>query len=62
MTSMTAHDPAAYLKPWTGGFFLRWNLGAKLSEYVCQDNNKVEETTAGADGTPHEHDRPVVFG
>lgn len=47
---VTVDDPAAYTKTWTGGFFLRWNLGAELFEYVCQDNNKVEETTDGADG------------
>ena len=47
---VTVDDPGAYTKPWTGGFSLRWNLGAELFEYVCQENNRVEETNAGADG------------
>jgi hypothetical protein len=48
---VTVDDPGAYTKPWTGGFFLRWNLGAELFEYVCQENNLVEETNDGADGS-----------
>ena len=47
---VTVDDPGAYTKTWTGGFLLRWNLGAELFEYVCQENNQVEDTTAGADG------------
>lgn len=47
---VTVDDPGAYTKTWTGGFLLRWNLGAELFEYVCQENNRVEDTTAGADG------------
>jgi hypothetical protein len=46
----TVDDPGAYTKPWTGGFNLRWNSGAELFEYVCQENNRVEETNDGADG------------
>lgn len=49
---VTVDDPETYIKPWTGGFFLRWNLNAELFEYVCQDNNLVEETNDGADGAP----------
>jgi hypothetical protein len=48
---VTVDDPGAYTKPWVGGFFLRWNLGAELFEYVCQENNRVEETNEGADGS-----------
>jgi hypothetical protein len=48
---VTVDDPAAYTKPWTGGFNLRWDSGAEMFEYVCQENNKVEEVTAGADGS-----------
>jgi hypothetical protein len=47
---VTVDDPGAYVKTWTGGFNLRWNLGAELFEYVCQENNHVEETNEGADG------------
>jgi hypothetical protein len=48
---VTVDDPGAYSKTWTGGFNLRWNTGAELFEYVCQDNNLVEETNDGADGS-----------
>jgi hypothetical protein len=48
---VTVDDPGAYTKTWTGGFNLRWNLGAELFEYVCQENNRVEETNEGADGS-----------
>jgi len=47
---VTVDDPGAYTKTWTGGFNLRWNNGAELFEYVCQENNRVEETNEGADG------------
>ena len=47
---VTVEDRGAYTKPWTGGFNLRWNSGAEMFEYVCQENNKVEETNDGADG------------
>src|SRR5215468_8667815 len=47
---VTVDDPGAYTKTWTGGFNLRWNLGAELFEYVCQENNRVEATNEGADG------------
>ena len=48
---VTVDDPGAYTKTWVGGFNLRWNLGAELFEYVCQENNRVEETNEGADGS-----------
>ncbi len=48
---VTVEDPGAYTKPWSGGFNLRWNSGAEVFEYVCQENNKVEETNDGADGS-----------
>jgi len=47
---VTVEDPAAYTRPWSGGFNLRWNAGAETFEYVCQDNNRVEEMNDGADG------------
>jgi hypothetical protein len=48
---VTVDDLGAYTKPWTGGFNLRWNTGGELFEYVCQENNRVEETNEGADGS-----------
>ncbi len=48
---VTVDDPGAYTRIWTGGFNLRWNRGAELFEYICQDNNRVEETNDGADGS-----------
>jgi hypothetical protein len=47
---VTVDDPGAYTRSWTGGFNLRWNSGAELFEYVCQENNLVEQTNDGADG------------
>jgi hypothetical protein len=47
---VTVEDPEAYTSSWSGGFNLRWNTGAETFEYVCQDNNKVEEMNDGADG------------
>jgi len=47
---VTVEDPGAYTKPWIGGFNLRWNLNAEMFEYICQENNLVEETNEGADG------------
>src|SRR5499425_2713220 len=45
---VTVDDPGAYTRVWTGGFNLRWNAGAEMFEYLCQENNLVEETNAGA--------------
>ena len=56
---VTVDDPGAYTKSWTGGFNLRWNLGAELFEYVCQENNRVEETNEGADGASRRNS-PIV--
>jgi hypothetical protein len=47
---VTVDDPGAYTMVWTGGFNLRWNGGAELFEYVCQENNLVEQVNDGADG------------
>ena len=47
---VTIDDPGAYTRPWNGGFNLRWDAGAEMFEYVCQDNNRVEEMNDGADG------------
>lgn len=37
---VTIDDPGAYSKPWSGGFFIPWNPGEEMYEYVCQDNNR----------------------
>jgi len=56
---VTVDDPGAYTKTWVGGFNLRWNDGAELFEYACQENNRVEETNEGADGSVR-RSSPVV--
>jgi hypothetical protein len=56
---VTVDDPGAYTKTWVGGFNLRWNAGAELFEYVCQENNRVEETNDGADGSER-RSSPIV--
>ena len=37
---VTIDDPGAYTKPWNGGWYLRWQTGEEMYEYVCQDNNR----------------------
>ena len=37
---MRIDDPGAYTRPWTTGFFLRWNPREML-EFICQENNQV---------------------
>jgi hypothetical protein len=56
---VTVDDPGAYTATWSGGFFLRWNAGAEMFEYVCQDNNRNQETVVGADGAPPRTSRIV---
>jgi hypothetical protein len=36
---VTIDDPGAYTAPWTAGFLLRWEEGAEIFEYGCQENN-----------------------
>ncbi|HLH44662.1 MAG TPA: hypothetical protein VKV74_16850 [Bryobacteraceae bacterium] len=36
----TIDDPGAYSRPWTGGWWIRWQPNQELYEYVCQDNNR----------------------
>ena len=52
---VTIDDAGAYTQMWKGGFNLRWDAGAEMFEYVCQDNNRVEETNDGADGAVRRH-------
>jgi hypothetical protein len=56
---VTVEDSGAYTRPWSGGFILRWNSGAELFEYICQENNLVEETNDGADGSVR-RTRPIT--
>ena len=44
---ITIDDPGAYTRPWTTGFFNRWNPGAEFAEYICQDNNKAGKLMIG---------------
>ena len=36
----TIDDPGAYIRPWTGGWYLRWQPGEEMYEYICQENNR----------------------
>jgi hypothetical protein len=36
----TIDDPGAYTAPWTGGWYITWQPGGEMYEYVCQDNNR----------------------
>jgi len=44
---VTIDDPGAYLKPYTGGFNLRWENDTELFEYVCQQANYASELMVG---------------
>jgi hypothetical protein len=45
---VTIDDPGAYTAPWTSGFYLFWDAGQELFEYVCQENNFAGELMLGA--------------
>jgi len=49
---VTIDDPGAYTAPWTAGFLLRWDAGAEIFEYICQENNKNPDMTIDDDGKP----------
>lgn len=49
---VTIDDPGAYTAPWTAGFLLRWEAGAEIFEYVCQENNSNPNMTMNDDGAP----------
>jgi hypothetical protein len=36
----TIDDPGAYSKPWTGGWYIRWQPDEEMYEYICQENNR----------------------
>lgn len=45
----TIDDPGAFTKPWTTRLFtMRWNPGAELYEYICQDYNLGPELMLGS--------------
>jgi hypothetical protein len=44
---VTIDDPGAYLKPYTGGFNLRWENDTELFEYVCHQANYASELMVG---------------
>jgi hypothetical protein len=48
---VTIDDPGAYTATWSAGFFLRWQPGQEMFEYVCQDNNKAPELMLGAENS-----------
>jgi hypothetical protein len=45
---VTIDDPGAYTAPWSSGFFLFWDTGQELFEYVCQENNFAGNLMVGA--------------
>ena len=49
---VTIDDPGAYTAPWTAGFLLRWEAGAEIFEYICQQNNKNPDMTMDDEGNP----------
>ena len=49
---VTIDDPGAYTAPWTAGFMLRWEAGAEIFEYICQENNQNPDMTTDDDGKP----------
>jgi hypothetical protein len=49
---VTIDDPGAYTAPWTAGFQLRWEAGAEIFEYICQENNLNPEMTVDDKGKP----------
>jgi hypothetical protein len=45
---VTIDDSGAYTGPWTSGFFLFWDAGQELFEYICQENNFASDLMVGA--------------
>jgi len=45
---VTVDDPGAYTAPWTSGFYLFWDSGVELFEYICQENNFAGNLMVGA--------------
>ena len=49
---VTIDDPGAYTASWTAGFLLRWEAGAEVFEYICQENNLNPNMTTDDEGKP----------
>ncbi len=47
MYQATIDDPGAYSAPWTGGWYMTWQEGQEMYEYVCQENNRDIEHMFG---------------
>jgi hypothetical protein len=45
---MTFDDPVAYTRPWTARLIDNWDDGHRISEYVCEENNRNASTADGA--------------
>jgi len=45
---VTVDDPGAYTAPWTSGFYLFWDSGVELFEYICQENKFAGNLMVGA--------------
>lgn len=45
---MTFEDPKAYSQPWTARLIDNWDNGHRISEYVCEENNR---NASNPDGT-----------
>jgi hypothetical protein len=58
---VTVDDPAAYTKPFSGGFDLRYNPNNELFEYMCQQANYAHELMVGKDATEKKIDRTSVI-
>ena len=56
---ITVDDPGAYTSTWSTGFFLKWDQGQELFEYVCQDNNFAPELMVG-DQKSVDRSSPIV--
>jgi hypothetical protein len=59
---VTIDDPAAYSKPFSGGFDLRFRPTNELFEYMCQQANYAHELMVGRDAVEKKIDRrtPIV--
>jgi hypothetical protein len=58
---VTVDDPAAYTKPFSGGFDLRYNPNNELFEYMCQQANYAHELMVGKDAVEKKIDRTSVI-
>jgi hypothetical protein len=57
---LTIDDPGAYIKPYDGGFNLRYNENQELFEYVCQQANYAHELMVGGESRTIDRSSPIV--